>query len=230
MIPQTAVAFVAFILLVVPGITFELLRQTRRPSFEQTALEELAPGSSRLLSAATMIQNRDIQIFLTLNEHKVLTTHQVQDLFFASPKRTRERLLRLHRANFIDRFTPPVESGSAPIHHVLGEFGAHLVAGELGIEVKGILRRLNRLAAMSRSQRLKHLVSVNGFFTRLQWACRLTGDIRVSDWWSEERTARDWGEIVRPDGFGRIESADRSRSFFVEVDLGTEAQPGSNES
>lgn len=42
MIPQTAIAFLAFILLVVPGISFELLRQTRRPSFEQTALEELA--------------------------------------------------------------------------------------------------------------------------------------------------------------------------------------------
>lgn len=41
MVPQTVAAVVAFALLIVPGITFELLRQTRRPSFEQTTLEEL---------------------------------------------------------------------------------------------------------------------------------------------------------------------------------------------
>lgn len=42
MMPQTAVAVMLFLLLIVPGISFELLRQTRRPSFDQTALEELA--------------------------------------------------------------------------------------------------------------------------------------------------------------------------------------------
>lgn len=42
MVPQTALAVVAFILLIVPGIVFELLRQTQRPAFEQTALEEVA--------------------------------------------------------------------------------------------------------------------------------------------------------------------------------------------
>lgn len=42
MIPQTAVAVVMFMMLAIPGITFELLRQTRRPAYDQTGLEEAA--------------------------------------------------------------------------------------------------------------------------------------------------------------------------------------------
>lgn len=42
MVPQTAATLVVFALLIVPGITFELLRQTRRPAFDQTALEEVS--------------------------------------------------------------------------------------------------------------------------------------------------------------------------------------------
>lgn len=38
----TTAALLAFIFLVVPGVAFELLRQTRRPAFDQTATEELA--------------------------------------------------------------------------------------------------------------------------------------------------------------------------------------------
>lgn len=48
----------AFVLLVVPGITFELLRQTRRPAFQQSALEEAARvvvASIALASAAALL-------------------------------------------------------------------------------------------------------------------------------------------------------------------------------
>lgn len=41
MLPQTAATLAAFLLLVVPGLVFELLRQTRRPAFEQSSLEEI---------------------------------------------------------------------------------------------------------------------------------------------------------------------------------------------
>ncbi len=58
MVPATAIAVVVFVLIVAPGITFELLRQTRRPAFDQTALEELARvvlASIVLLSSAAAI-------------------------------------------------------------------------------------------------------------------------------------------------------------------------------
>jgi hypothetical protein len=178
---------------------------------------------SQLLSLSPIIQERDLQICLALHEHKILTTHQLNDLFFPSYARTRARLLRLYRAGILDRFTPFVERGSAPNHYILGDVGAHLVAGELGIEAKDIIRGLNRLAARVRSQRLQHLVEVNGFFTRLAWACIRTPDHKLSDWWSEEKTRRSWGFIVNPDGFGRLERADLIRSFFLELDRGSES-------
>lgn len=58
MVPATAIAVVIFVLLVIPGITFEFLRQTRRPAFDQTALEEIARvilASTALVSVAAAI-------------------------------------------------------------------------------------------------------------------------------------------------------------------------------
>lgn len=40
MVPQTVLAFVAFLLLVAPGLSFEILRERRRPSLEETAFRE----------------------------------------------------------------------------------------------------------------------------------------------------------------------------------------------
>jgi len=178
---------------------------------------------SQLLAISTVIQNRDIKICLNLFEHKVLTTHQINDLFFNSYSRTRSRLLRLHRAGIVDRFTPYVERGSAPNHYMLGDLGAHLVAGELGMEVREIIRGLNKLSSQTRSQRLQHMVEVNGFFARLAWGCRQTTDHFLTEWWSEKKTHRSWGEIVSPDGFGQLQGPGQSRTFFLELDRGTES-------
>jgi Family of unknown function (DUF6338) len=40
MIPQTLVAFILFLVLAAPGVFFEILRQRRRPSWEQSAFRE----------------------------------------------------------------------------------------------------------------------------------------------------------------------------------------------
>ena len=40
MVPQTILAFVAFLLLVAPGLFFEILREKRRPTIEETAFRE----------------------------------------------------------------------------------------------------------------------------------------------------------------------------------------------
>lgn len=42
MIPQTGATLLAFVFLVVPGIIFELLRRTRRPSVDRSPFEEFA--------------------------------------------------------------------------------------------------------------------------------------------------------------------------------------------
>lgn len=40
MVPQTVLAFVAFLLLVAPGLFFEILRERRRPTLEETTFRE----------------------------------------------------------------------------------------------------------------------------------------------------------------------------------------------
>lgn len=177
---------------------------------------------SNLLQVYSSLQDRDIDICLALHERKILTTHQINELFFGSYSRTRARLIRLYRAGVVDRFAPPVERGSSPQHYILGEFGARLVAGELGIDPKEVLRSINRLANLVRSQRLRHFVETNGFFTRLVWACRQLPNCELSEWQSEDKLARLWGGILQPDGFGRLQAAGRTRSFFLELDRGTE--------
>ena len=45
---------------------------------------------------------------------------------------------------------------------------------------------------------------------------------RLDEWWSERRCAREWGEVVRPDGYGIWSEADTSLPFLLEYDNGTE--------
>lgn len=47
----------------------------------------------------------------------------------------------------------------------------------------------------------------------------------LTAWWSEARCARYFGDLVRPDAYGRWRQADREVEFFLEFDFGTEALP-----
>lgn len=74
-------------------------------------------------------------------------------------------------------------------------------------------------ARLAYSPFLPHLVAVNNFYSRLAWACRQK-EISL-DFWGELQTRRRWRNVL-PDGFGRIEAPGRSRSFLLELDMGTE--------
>ena len=45
---------------------------------------------------------------------------------------------------------------------------------------------------------------------------------RLTAWWSEERCARSFGDIVRPDAYGRWEQGRGDVEWFLELDFGTE--------
>lgn len=183
-------------------------------------------GSKRLrkesiLTLTAAVQERDLHILYEVYDKKVLTTHQIQDLFFPSPRATRRRLLLLYRYGLVDRFRPRAEIGRAPDHYLLGQAGAEVLAAHLGKEPNEIYRR-DRIARIAYSPFLEHLVSVNTFYSRLIWACRKSDRIRV-EWWGEDRTRRQWANIVIADGFGRIEGPNRSLKVFLEMDRGTES-------
>jgi hypothetical protein len=101
--------------------------ETRRVR-KRTLRSRITP--SDVIASANWISKCDRQICLDLYKHHVLTVHQLAKLHFSQPRRARKRLLQLYERGVLNRFQPRRASGSAPFHYVLGELGAHIVAGD----------------------------------------------------------------------------------------------------
>jgi hypothetical protein len=168
------------------------------------------------------ITDRDRRICSDVYEHRVLTTHQLSDLHFDSPRRARRRLHILSQEKVLLRFQPHRRTGSHPRHYVLGPKGAAIVAAERGVDPKQLDVRTARLLGLEHSPRLKHLLGINSLFSRLANRCRQITDAALEIWWGEVRCAATWAPIVRPDGFGVLRLGRRRLSFFLEFDRGSE--------
>jgi hypothetical protein len=138
----------------------------------------------------------------------------------------------------LDRFQPHTPVGSAPGHYVLGPAGAAVLAAEHGIDPTHFGYRRDRANAIAHSLRLTHTLGVNTWFTILATAgaqargARLNRErpaLRLTVWWSEARCARHFGDLTRPDAYGRLTTTPHTAGgggdfeFFLEYDTGTEA-------
>lgn len=197
------------------------LRRAGTPSHERASRSPVRRNG--LTNLYARLSGRDHRICEYLYEHKCLTTHQIRDLFFSSSRGARDRLLELHGMKLVVRFQPPARpgQGSFPYHYLLASMGARLVAARRGIDLRELGYRRELVEQVAFSPKLPHLLAVNTFFSRLAWSCRRNGH-SFPEWWSEIRCARKWGSIVRPDGFGVIESNSVKHRFFLEMDRGTE--------
>lgn len=171
---------------------------------------------------AARLTPRDRWLLRMLHEHRVLTSTQIRQLAFPSARAANQRLLELHRWRVIDRFQPFVTRGSAPMHYVLDTAGATTLAAEHGIEPTDLGYRHDRAIGIAHSLQLAHNVGVNDWFTALVAHARHTPDTTLTAWWSETRCHRHFGDLVRPDGYGRWRDHDMAVEFFLEYDLGTE--------
>lgn len=180
----------------------------------------MGPGLVAVL--ANRLTDRDRWLLELLREHRVLTTTQIQQLAFPSISTTTHRLLKLWRLQALERFRPPTETGSAPMHYVLGPAGAAILAQRHNTTTAQLGYRLDRALAIAHSDKLAHLVGSNGIFTALTAHARTTPGSELVTWWSERQCAQAWGKTVRPDGYGRWREADREIDFFTEYDTGTE--------
>jgi hypothetical protein len=176
----------------------------------------------RLLAVLGRITERDRQLCRLLEDHRVLTTAQVADVGFSGERRARTRLSELYALDVLDRLRPRTGANFAPYHWVLGPLGAALVAAEAGVEVAELDWRRGLVHDLASSQRLAHLVGVNGFFTALLRSARTRSGCQLEQWWSERRCGREWGEVVRPDGYGVWCEDGASTPFLLEHDNGTE--------
>lgn len=159
-------------------------------------------------------------------EHRVFTTHQIVQLAYPSLRAANHRLRDLFCWRVLDRFQPFLSCGTAPMHYVLDIAGALALAHEDGLDPKTLGYRHQGAIGIAHSLRLAHTVGVNGFFTTLIAASRHpNAPGQLTAWWSEARCARHFGDLVRPDAYGRWRQVDREVEFFLEFDFGTEALP-----
>lgn len=172
---------------------------------------------------------RDRWIIRMLHEHRVLTSHQITALAFPSFRSGRQRMRELYLWGVVDRFQPFISSGTAPMHYVLAPAGAAVLAAEDGLDVKELGYRHDRAFAVAHSLRLAHTVGVAEWFTALVAAARATTTntdahdrTELGAWWSETRCARHFGDLIKPDAYGRWTSHGAEIEFFLEYDLGTE--------
>jgi len=188
----------------------------------------LAASGEHHAFLARHLTTRDRWLARMLYEHRVFTTHQIVDLAFPSARAANHRLRDLYQWRVLDRFQPFVTIGAQPMHYVLDVAGAATLAFEEGIDPRELRYRHDRAIGIAYSLRLAHTIGTNGFFTALIAASRqpaATGALTA--WWSETRCARHFGDLVRPDGYGRWhDNATHTEiEWFLEFDFGTETLP-----
>lgn len=172
---------------------------------------------------ATRLTPRDRWLARMLHEHKVFTTQQIVDLCYPTARAANHRLLDLYKWRVIDRFQPFVNRGTAPMHYVLDIAGAVALAYEEGIAPKELGYRHEDAMGIAHSLRLAHTVGINDVFTSLVAASRQPDSRgQLTAWWSEVRCKRLFGDIVRPDAYGRWREGGRQLEFWLEFDFGTE--------
>ncbi len=174
---------------------------------------------------ARHLSPRDRWITRLAHEHRVLTTHQIVEVGWSTQRAANRRLLELYRWRVLDRFQPlvPVGQGQPPAHYVCDIAGASVLAAEDSIDLKETGYRHTRAMAIAHSLRLAHTVAVNGFFTALiAHARHPTPPGTLTAWWSETRCLRAFGDLVRPDAYGRWTSPRGEIEWFLELDWATE--------
>lgn len=183
----------------------------------------IANSATHQAVLSTRLTPRDRWIIGMLWEHRVLTSEQITSVAFPSYRSGRQRLRELYLWGVVDRFQPFTPTGSAPMHYVLAPAGAAALASQHGLEVKELGYRHDRAVGIAHSLRLAHTVGVNEWFLSLVSDARRSRSFAVDAWWSEVRCARLFGDLTRPDGYGRLGRGDGHAEFFLEFDLGTES-------
>src|ERR671910_1529785 len=182
-------------------------RQEGAGSSSGVGARPLRVSAERLFELARHLTERDREVALYLYRHRVLTTDQLQLLFFSSRRRAQDRLLFLYRQRVLDRFYPPSRfgAGKAQAHWLLDEAGAHLVAALLGVERKqlGWQRRDN----WGSHRQLAHRLEVNRFVTDLVAATLRDQALAVRGWSGPRGAAERLEQRVRPDARLLVQTA-----------------------
>jgi hypothetical protein len=185
-------------------------------------------SAERLFELARHLTERDREVALYLYRHRVLTTDQLQLLFFSSPRRTQDRLLFLYRNRVLDRFYParPFGCGKPEAHWLLDEAGALLVAAMHDVDRKQL--GWQRREDWGSHPQLAHQLETNRFVTDLTAAPLAHPGLGVSEWWPTAEAAdhlnqRGRGRVLPDAGF-YLETRAGPIECYLEWDRATETQ------
>lgn len=185
-------------------------------------------SAERLFGLARHLTERDREVALYLYRHRVLTTDQLQLLFFSSRRRAQDRLLFLYRNRVLDRFYPPrpFGSGKPEAHWLLDEAGAILVAAMHDLERKQL--GWQRRHDWGSHPQLAHQLEMNRFVTDLIAATLADPSLGVSEWWPPAEAAdhlnqRRKGRVLPDAGF-HLETPAGPIECYLEWDRATETQ------
>src|SRR5918999_1213726 len=80
---------------------------------------------------AGRLSARDLWLLELLHEHRVLTTGQIRELAFNTISAATHRMLTLWRLCAVERFRPPVPTGSEPLHRLIHKIGDYQTLAEM---------------------------------------------------------------------------------------------------
>ncbi|MDQ6720774.1 MAG: replication-relaxation family protein [Candidatus Dormibacteraeota bacterium] len=201
-----------------------ILRDLHKHSSSLLTQEE----TSRLLRSLTQ---RDIAIVQALHDYRYLNTLQIQQLFFHGLRSAQTRLQFLSNHGLIYRWQmiDPPGLTRRPSVLLLTPRRGRLLAEFRGHSPWSYIRRAKD--ARDHCCHVTHDLEANGFFMDLALASRMQVDQGLLLWIGEESSRssrRMWAKehrrpIATPDGEGLYLSRDRTITFDLEWDRGTES-------
>jgi hypothetical protein len=168
------------------------------------------------------LDERDHSLLLSLLEHKILSTHQIKNLFFRSFRRCQHRMKELKDLGLVSSFAPGrgFGEGRPPACWFLTKSGLAEIADDKDVPVSDLSWVPNHSYRASRM--LAHRLGVNAFFCALAEASRGHEGHCLATW-RPEHWVRTRAAEVKPDGFGRYLHPAGACEFYLEYDRGTEA-------
>jgi protein involved in plasmid replication-relaxation len=154
-------------------------------------------GTAFAWEVAKRTTERDRELAWFLYRHRILTTAQIQGLFFGSQRRCQDRLLYLYRHRVVDRFYPagPFALGKPVAHWLLDDVGAYLVAARLGKDRRQLV--WDRQRNYAAHGQLAHRLEVNDYVCALIAATVHNERVWVSDWMAGAEAPERWGDGLR---------------------------------
>ncbi|MBK9123532.1 MAG: replication-relaxation family protein [Chloroflexi bacterium] len=180
------------------------------------------------------LTERDIALLKTVADFRVMTTQQLENLFFNSRSTAQYRLQRLFQHEYLERQFLSVV-GAAPTGsqtlYTLGERGAVIVARDTDTDPRDVYRPKRGVYAW---KFIEHTLAINDFRTAVSVAAVHNG-FHIEEWLDEFsfRASPDYVEIrgagnrvtrkpVYPDAYFCLVTPRGRTRFFLELDRGVE--------